>query len=356
MALFVSHSSQDRPAIGILVNALRSAHQQVWLDEDLGGGEAWWRTILEEIRSCEVFIFALSNNSIASKPCQAELRYAEALHRPILPVQIGPVDSLRVTPLGATQIIDYRDPTVDTGIQLIEGVHESRAKLPPLPSPLPDEPPVPFAYLIRLGRTLADPELSPHQQAELVARLKAGLEEDVNDPAARGDIVRLLSMLRDRPDVTYRTRTDIDAMLKSIDPKLSEPTAEPVTPPVAPAGSESVAATPAGPEVAPAYSAEVGRGPRPRTRWLIAGAGGLAVLVAIVVAAAVFHPWRHPALPPGRKPGFHPAQLMQKINTIMGTSEMKTTPDNHDNKVKPVSSQVEVSPPWCLGATHPARI
>src|SRR3974390_2286254 len=207
MGLFVSHSSQDKAAIGNLLTALRAADQQVWLDEELGGGEAWWRTILEEIRGCEVFIFALSNNSLASKLCRDEMRYAEALQRPILPVQIGPVYSVRVTPIGAMQIIDYRNPKVDTGIQLIEAVHESRGKLPPLPSPLPDEPPVPFAYLMRLGRTLADLELSPHQQAELVSELKAGLDEDGNDPAARRDIARLLSMLRDRPDVTYHTRT-----------------------------------------------------------------------------------------------------------------------------------------------------
>ena len=88
--LFVSYASQDRAAIDNLLTALQRAHE-VWVDEDLGGGETWWRTILEQIRGCEVFIVAVSNNSLASKPCQAELSYAEALQRPILPVQVGPV-------------------------------------------------------------------------------------------------------------------------------------------------------------------------------------------------------------------------------------------------------------------------
>jgi hypothetical protein len=35
--------------------------------------------------------------------------------------------------------------------------------------------------------------------------------------AARRDIVMLLTKLRDREDVTYRTRTDVDAILASID-------------------------------------------------------------------------------------------------------------------------------------------
>ena len=127
MGLFISYSSQDKGAIEPLRSALNRAHQQVWMDEELGGGEAWWRTILEQIRSCEVFIVALSDNSLASKPCQAEVRYARALQRPILPVQIGPVTNLRVTPLAETQIIDFRNPTADAG--------RPRAERPAVPAP-----------------------------------------------------------------------------------------------------------------------------------------------------------------------------------------------------------------------------
>ena len=149
--LFVSYASQDRTAIDILLTGLRRVHEQVWVDEELGGGEAWWRTILEQIRGCEVFISALSNNSLASKPCQAELRYAEALQRPILPVQVGPVDSVRVTPLAETQILDYRNPTKRAGIQLIAAVQKLQAQVGPLPSPLPSEPEVPFALSDAVG-------------------------------------------------------------------------------------------------------------------------------------------------------------------------------------------------------------
>lgn len=210
MGLFVSYSSQDRSAIEPLTAALRRARQQVWFDDDLGGGEAWWNEILEQIRSCEVFIVALSNHLLESKPCQAELRYAKALQRPILPVRIGPVDSMRANPLASLQVIDYQNPTVDTSIQLVSAVHALAAQQPPLPSPLPDEPPVPFAYLMRLSSTLAEQDLDPRQQTHLLTELKSGLEEDGDDPTARNDIARLLRMLRDRSDVTYRTRTETD--------------------------------------------------------------------------------------------------------------------------------------------------
>jgi hypothetical protein len=195
MGLFVSDSSQDRSAIEPLTAALRRARQQVWFDDDLGGGEAWWNEILEQIRSCEVFIVALSNHLLGSKPCQAELRYAKALQRPVLPVRIGPVDSMRANPLASLQVIDYQNPTVDTSIQLVSAVHALAAQQPPLPSPLPDEPPVPFAYLMRLSSTLAEQDLDPRQQTHLLTELKSGLEEDGDDPTARNDIARLLRML-----------------------------------------------------------------------------------------------------------------------------------------------------------------
>ena len=93
MGLFISYSSRDAAALAKVTAALRRAHIEAWLDEELTGGEAWWNAILEQIRDCEVFIVALSKNYLESKPCQAELRYAQELNRPILPVQIGPLDA-----------------------------------------------------------------------------------------------------------------------------------------------------------------------------------------------------------------------------------------------------------------------
>src|SRR6516225_12302746 len=117
MALFISYSSQDRQTVDALLAALRRGQQQVWFDQELGGGDAWWARICEQIRSCDVFIVALSNNWLQSKPCQSELRYAQALSRPILPVQIGEIDSVRVNPLAAFQMIDAQNRSVDAGIQ-----------------------------------------------------------------------------------------------------------------------------------------------------------------------------------------------------------------------------------------------
>ncbi|WP_264991167.1 toll/interleukin-1 receptor domain-containing protein, partial [Mycobacterium kiyosense] len=244
MAIFISYSSQDRTSLDALTTALKRAQQKVWFDQELGGGDAWWNAILEQIRSCDVFIVALSNNWLQSKPSQAELRYAQALNRPILPVQVGPVDSVRVNPVSALQIIDYQNPTVDAGIQLVTAIHGLAAKESPLPSPLPDEPPLPFGYIMRLGNTLSEKELTPQQQLQLLVELRSGLDEDGSDPSARSDIAQLLRMLRMRHDVTYRTRTEIDNVLAEIEAKDGSP-AGPKPP--APAATEAAAPTSAAP-------------------------------------------------------------------------------------------------------------
>jgi hypothetical protein len=217
MGLFLSYSSRDKDAVKNLTQDLQDADEQVWMDQRLAGGDAWWRAILEQIRGCDVFIFALSQNSINSKPCQAELSYAQALGLPILPVQVGMVDSMQLNPLAKVQAVDYRAQTTNTGMRLIAALNRARAQIQPLPDPLPPEPEVPFEYLIRLYTTISGTDyLSPPDQATVVAQLQFGLREDGDHDAARHDIISLLMKLRDRPDVTYQTRIDVEAILTSI--------------------------------------------------------------------------------------------------------------------------------------------
>ena len=164
MGVFVSYSIRDKDVVRRLSQDLGDAEEQVWLDQRLAGRDAWWRAILEQIRGCDVFIFALSQNSIRSKPCQAQLRYAQDLGLPILPVQVGFVDSIQLSPLAAIDSVDYQISTPAAAMRLVSALHRVRAQRQPLPEPLPDEPPVPFGYLIRLhdaiSRTLRQPARS----------------------------------------------------------------------------------------------------------------------------------------------------------------------------------------------------
>lgn len=367
--LFVSHASQDRSVLEGLLVLLRRTRQGVWLDDELGGGEAWWQAILEKIRECDIFVVALSNNSLTSKPCRTELQYAQALRRPVLPVQIGPVDSLRVTPLAATQVIDYRNPTPDTDIRLIAALQNRKSQIGPLPSPLPEEPDVPFAYLMRLAGVLASPELSHHEQAGLVSELRNKIEEDSRDLTAHRDIVRLLYLLRDRPDVTWRTRSEVDVLLSTCDANLSTPAGGltvPFTVPqpvvlsspselqaevLAPQSGPRLAAEPPAERARPvvvAATASYPAGPRRtrllRSRWLLSGAAGVAVIGTILAAVWVNHPQ---ALQSG------PAMLDDsELDTIMGVTGMKTA-EIGIHRAKHTKGVIEVSPPDCSGVLYP---
>lgn len=377
MAAFISYSSRDRALVEGLLKALRRAHLPVWLDEELGGGESWWREILAQIRDCEVFIVALSKNLLDSKACQAELRYAQALGKPVLPVQVGPMDTLRINPLSAMQVIDYRDPGLESGIELISSVSALRAKTPPLPDPLPEEPPIPFAYLMRLASTISDPTgLSAQQQTALVAELKAGLDEDGSDDLARRDIAELLRMLRDRSDVTWRTRTEVESVLASLE--APAPPAPPPTPPAAPAYVT-------GPQ--PAYRAAPGAppwapppGPRPPNsgppnsgppafppsgparntgsrssgatkKWLIIG-GGAAVVVAVLVVVAVRALPINEPQPPAPPPPMTPASVNTLLLTTNETEAIMGVSNLEPSKVfdQMTESSQRISNTACAGA------
>ncbi|ETW24460.1 sensor domain-containing protein [Mycobacterium gastri] len=365
MAIFISYSSQDRSSLEALTTALRRAQQQVWFDQELGGGDAWWNKILEQIRASDVFIVALSNHWLQSKPSQAELRYAQALQRPILPVQVGPVDSVRVNPVSTLQIINYQNPTVDAGIQLVTAIHALRDKVPPLPSPLPEEPPVPFGYLMRLGDALAEKELSPQQQLQMLVELRSGLDEDGDDPSARSDIAQLLRMLRMRHDVTYRTRTEIDNVLGEIGAVEAGPAGASSTPqakpqagpaPATEAGpAPSTPSRPSSPQAAPS-----GANGQSNKRLLVIGGAVLAVVVAVALIAvfATQGGNRKPAAKPATStaaaaPTRIDSMLLgaAEIGNLVGDQNMVSAA--HSDQLR--SPQGTLSDPECLAAFEPLQ-
>ena len=87
MTIFLSYSRKDEAVVKLLAQGFEAAHKEIWYDHDLTGGDSWWDTILKKIRSATVFIFVLSEDSLHSKPCLAELKYAEDLDRSVVPVR-----------------------------------------------------------------------------------------------------------------------------------------------------------------------------------------------------------------------------------------------------------------------------
>jgi hypothetical protein len=92
--VFVSYSRNNLEAVSQLVRDLQDVGFNAWHDQTLTGGQRWWDNILASIRDCDIFIFALSQESWESEACRSELEYVVALGKPILPVLV--CDNIRL--------------------------------------------------------------------------------------------------------------------------------------------------------------------------------------------------------------------------------------------------------------------
>jgi TIR domain/Interferon-induced transmembrane protein len=238
----LSYSRRDEDAVKALVTGLQAARCDVWFDHNLAGGDAWWDAILQRIRDASVFLFALSDASLHSTPCRLELDYALALGRSILPVQVGPVSSLRANPLAELQIIEYDPGSAQSGFAILAAVGSAAGRVRPLPDPLPPPPPIPFAYLLALGRQIDSAEFGVAEQAAAVDQLRRALGEET-DETVRRDVLAMLRNLADKPWTTRRTERDVAALLFAYGESGAEPAA-PVRPAPAPPPQPAMEADP----------------------------------------------------------------------------------------------------------------
>jgi Tol biopolymer transport system component len=220
MRIFISYARQDQAAVEALNADLERARLQVWMDEELIGGESWWDTILEQIRSCDLYIFALSPNSLRSRACKAELDYAIALSRPLLPVLIREVAIQLAHPaIARTQMVDYRKRSMESLLALM-AVVANRPPAPPLPNPLPAAPTTPMSYMNEFRELVDAPDLTYQKQAHLLLDLKGYLDRDEE----RGIALQLVRGLRQRRDISYSIAREIDQLPEFANDEDQSPT------------------------------------------------------------------------------------------------------------------------------------
>ena len=103
----------------------------VWMDFVLTGGQVWWDVILDRIRQCHLFVFAVSQYSTFSANCGSQLEYACTLDRVILAVRLD--DSLpgdELPELRHVQSIDYRPNDETSTMVLARALRGSRDPRP----------------------------------------------------------------------------------------------------------------------------------------------------------------------------------------------------------------------------------
>lgn len=216
MPIFVSYSRDDAKTVTQLAEGLAAAGRDTWYDADLSGGEAWWTEILKNIRQAEVVVFALSDNSLRSKPCRAELNYALALRRTIVPIQVGHVTNFRANPLSELQTIQFRPKDAHSAFEVIAAVNEAAQRCCPLPEDLPDEPPIPYAYLVSLNKQIDNEALGPNAQIEVIDQLRNAFRDEIED-SVLDDIMAVLRKLKLQTWTTVRAAREADDLLASMD-------------------------------------------------------------------------------------------------------------------------------------------
>lgn len=104
--VFISYSSHDVVLRRFLQEHLQVIFPHIWSDDTFHGGEKWWHDILHEIAECDVFVFLLSPDALASLNCRAELAEAWRLQKEIVPVQIRPCPNIPNLIKSSLHIVD----------------------------------------------------------------------------------------------------------------------------------------------------------------------------------------------------------------------------------------------------------
>jgi hypothetical protein len=221
VSIFISYAREDETRVAELESNLSEFGHDVWFDQDLRGGEEWWAVILEQIRSSDLFIFVLSPDSVKSRACRSELKYADRLNRPIIPVMVREVDIEQAPDsIQLINAMEFLNPTSRDWSRLMGAVQQRRGDSSPLPDPLPEPPEAPIADLTH-AREIADrPSLTGAEQRELLHELRDAMGDDDDLKA----VVAVLRHLRERQDLLEVVATEIDDLLVAHPDSDDEPT------------------------------------------------------------------------------------------------------------------------------------
>jgi hypothetical protein len=228
MKIFVSYSSQNRPAVKSLVADLVSLEHEVWFDQELSGGQVWWDTILDQMRACDLFILALTAQAMKSEPCRLEYTYAYELNKPIIPVLLTDDVNIALLPviLQERQFVNYINQDKAALLALNNAIH-STPPAPALPDPLPDAPGIPISPLAALQAEIDEPSLTYESQIALFHRIK----DYVDDAQYHHDALILMKELEQHPALLAAVFKEINAYLSDVEPgraPLNETPAQPV--------------------------------------------------------------------------------------------------------------------------------
>jgi hypothetical protein len=221
LSIFISYNRMSEAVAKNLINDIKLLGHDVWFDQELSGGQAWWDQILLKIRECDLFVFILNPESLNSTPCKLEFSYADSLGKSILPVIVsGEISPALLPPaLSQIQFVDYKKMDRDAAFSLARALG-SISPPRPLPDPLPEAPQPPISYIGSLAEQIeTTSDLSYEKQCALLVDLKRGLRCS----RSTDDTRTLLKRLRKRNDLFASIGEEIDELMVSTKKLESNP-------------------------------------------------------------------------------------------------------------------------------------
>ncbi|MGB8435055.1 MAG: TIR domain-containing protein [Burkholderiales bacterium] len=209
--IFICYSRQSEAAVKALANDIDTLGHDVWFDQELSGGQAWWDQILVNIRNSDVVLVTLAPEAVKSVAVKREYGYATDLGKPILPVVVAEGISAGLLPpaLSTVQFVDYQVQDRNSALRLARAI-SAMPPPKPLPQALPQPPEVPISYLGGLREQVeAITALEFAEQSALLVKLKRSLR----DPDTAKDGRTLLESLRMRRDLFATIAEEINELL-----------------------------------------------------------------------------------------------------------------------------------------------
>jgi len=175
--IFISYSRRDKEIVDNIVNTLKEAGMEAWIDrEDIRAGNSWRLQIVEAIEACDVFILVLSPNSAASDNVRKEIDLAQDSGRVTIPILLEPVKlpaAIRYQ-LAGLQFIDVPMLGLEDALkQLVNAVEHERPQQQ-------DEPTTKQVELVIEGVDLAAFDAVKQQQLiEFLANLSGAKQSQL---------------------------------------------------------------------------------------------------------------------------------------------------------------------------------
>jgi hypothetical protein len=205
---------------GLASDAVALGYEVEW-DGELPGGDDWWRGVLAKVEHADAFIYVLTATSIASNPCQEQLRYAIALGRPVLPVLLGDgISDVDLPPsLGQLQRVDYRSRSSTAMAQLFSALRGLQLQPPRLQPPLAPQCPMEFS-LDLVARLQGAGDLSRHDQDVILEQVG----HYVRSGYSAAEVAAVLELLRARrPDMTVANTRRLDELEAALNRAMAPP-------------------------------------------------------------------------------------------------------------------------------------